>query len=70
MIPRSRFSYYHTAVDQHIAIVLDAEWYVANQTELEAWMQENLKRGRDTQLGMVLMFDNEAEATTFLLKWN
>jgi hypothetical protein len=70
MIPQSRFIYYHTAADQHIAIVIDFEWYVANQPEIEAWMQENLVRGRDTLLGMILTFDNEAEATTFLLKWN
>jgi len=51
-------------------IILDIEWYTSNQAELDEWMQNNLKYGRDSLVGVVLTFSDPAELAWFALKWS
>jgi hypothetical protein len=51
-------------------IILDIEWYISNQAELDGWMQNNLKRGHDSLVGAVLTFNDPAELAWFSLKWS
>ena len=62
--------YYNEPQDQHRVMILDYEWYAAHDVEIENWMQENLRRGRDSLLGMVLTFDSEAEMLLWSLRWS
>jgi hypothetical protein len=61
--------YYDDQHDQHKILILDHEWYVDNQPELEEWMQHNLHHGRDSLLGYVITFASQSELNWFLLRW-
>ena len=50
-------------------IITDVEFWVKHETELYAWMEENLPRGKSHHEGMVISLDTEEDALAFLLKW-
>jgi hypothetical protein len=50
-------------------IILDIEWYIGNQAELDEWMQQNLLYGHDSLVGMVLTFSDESELLLWILRW-
>lgn len=54
----------------HYIIISDFAWWTDNESAIMAWMDLCLPRGRTHQQGMVVVIENEADASNFLLKWN
>lgn len=50
-------------------VIADIGYWMKNETEIYAWMDENLPRGRLHQTGMTLALDTDEQVTAFLLKW-
>lgn len=50
-------------------IISDFKWWVDNEQEIYAWMDECLPKGRQHQQGMVVVIDNPTDASNFLLRW-
>tara|TARA_R110000851_G_scaffold21258_2_gene63861 strand:+ start:3250 stop:3543 length:294 start_codon:yes stop_codon:yes gene_type:complete len=50
-------------------IMHDFTWFLNNEKEVTAWMDENLPRGRKHRHGMLIEVPTEADASKFLLKW-
>ena len=50
-------------------VIKDYNFWVEHETELEAWMDRNLSRGRAHQTGMVLTIEEEKEALLFMMRW-
>jgi hypothetical protein len=53
----------------HYIIISDYRWWTDNETEIYAWMDECLPKGRRHQEGMVVVIENESDASNFLLRW-
>lgn len=51
-------------------IISDFRWWTNNEPEIYAWMDECLPRGRKHQQGMIVVIENEADASNFLLRWD
>jgi hypothetical protein len=51
-------------------IISDFRWWAANEPEIYRWMDQCLPRGREHQQGMVVVIENESDASNFLLRWN
>lgn len=51
-------------------IISDYRWWTDNEKEIYAWMDECLPKGRSHQQGMVVVIENEPDASNFLLRWN
>jgi len=50
-------------------IIRDYRWWNDNETAIYSWMDECLPRGRKHQQGMVVVIENESDASNFLLRW-
>jgi len=50
-------------------IISDYRWWANNETEIYTWMDECLPRGRHHQQGMVVVIEDSADASNFLLRW-
>jgi len=50
-------------------IILDQDYWQANEYEIQEWMAANLPRGIHHQFGMTLNFEKEQERMMFLLRW-
>jgi len=57
------------AMPSHYIIISDYKWWVENESEIYAWMDECLPRGRKHQEGMVVVIDDPMHASNFLLRW-
>lgn len=55
--------------DTHCLLIADFSWWVANEYELDAWMDDNLRDGSDSRNGMVVEFADLEEFMLFLLTW-
>lgn len=53
----------------HYIIIRDYRWWTNNKNEICAWMDECLPRGRSHQQGMVLVIEDQSDASNFLLRW-
>lgn len=53
----------------HYIVIADITFWLKNEPEIYAWMDENLPRGRMHQLGMSIAVDTEEQVTAFLLRW-
>lgn len=53
----------------HYIIISDYRWWANNETEIYAWMDKCLPKGRLHQQGMVVVIENESDASNFLLRW-
>jgi hypothetical protein len=51
-------------------IIADFRWWTNNEPEIYAWMDECLPRGQKHQQGMVVVIENETDASNFLLRWD
>ena len=58
-----------TEKERYHVIIINDTWYLENQTKLDLWMQQNLSRGHDALLGMVLTFANDKEMMLWDLYW-
>ena len=50
-------------------IILDHDWWQANQTQIYDWMAEHLSRGIHHHFGSLLNFSHPRERMMFLLRW-
>jgi hypothetical protein len=57
------------AMPSHYIIISDFKWWTENEREIYAWMDECLPRGHKHQEGMVVVIDDPADASNFLLRW-
>ena len=53
----------------HYIVIADISYWIKNEPEIYAWMDENLSRGRLHQEGMTIVLEDEKDALAFLLKW-
>ena len=53
----------------HYIVIADYRWWTNNEKEIYAWMDACLPKGREHQQGMVVVIENEADASNFLLRW-
>ncbi len=53
----------------HYIIISDYQWWTANENAIQCWMDECLPKGRCHQQGMVVVIENETDASNFLLRW-
>lgn len=49
--------------------VADYKWWVENQEEIESWMDQNLRLGREHLQGMVITFDTNDDRALFMLRF-
>jgi len=54
----------------HYIIISDYRWWAEHETEVYEWMRECLPNGTKHHQGMVVIIENEAAASNFLLRWN
>lgn len=50
-------------------IIRDYRWWNDNEAQIYCWMDECLPRGRKHQQGMVVVIENDSDASNFLLRW-
>lgn len=53
----------------HYIIITDYRWWADNETEIYTWMDQCLPKGRNHQQGMVVVIENQSDASNFLLRW-
>lgn len=53
----------------HYIIIRDYRWWNQHETEIYQWMDQCLPRGRKHQQGMVVVIEDESDASNFLLRW-
>ena len=53
----------------HYILITDYGWWEENESEIYTWMRECLPRGVDHHQGMVVIVDDEIDASNFLLRW-
>mgnify|MGYP003342481599 CR=1 FL=1 len=51
-------------------IIRDYRWWNDNEKEIYRWMDDCLPRGRKHQQGMVVVIEDESDASNFLLRWS
>ena len=51
-------------------IILDHDWWQANEYEIYEWMAAHLPNGINHHFGSLLNFGNPRERMMFLLKWS
>lgn len=74
VFPAQKGRFIHTGpfdeeMPYHYIIIADYRWWAANEREIETWMDHCLPRGRKHVQGMVVVIENEADASNFLLRW-
>lgn len=50
-------------------VIADITFWLKNEPEIYAWMDENLPRGRMHQEGMTIALETEEDVTAFILRW-
>lgn len=50
-----------------MAVISDYNFYMRNQEEIEAWIEENCYQ--TCREGMIIKFPNPEDRTMFLLRW-
>ena len=50
-------------------VIADITYWLKNEPEIYAWMDDNLPRGRMHQKGMTLEFETDKHLMMFLLRW-
>ena len=53
----------------YYVLITDFKWWVANETEIHAWMRACLPDGEQQHQGMVVTINDEADLSNFLLRW-
>lgn len=61
---------FDTEMPHYYIIIRDYQWWTDNETEVYKWMDECLPRGRKHQQGMVVVIEDESDASNFLLRWS
>lgn len=51
-------------------IIKDYRWFAEHETEVHAWMRDCLPRGTAHHQGMVIVIEDESDASNFLLRWS
>ena len=51
-------------------IIIDYNWWSANEQEIHEWMAANLPRGIHHRFGMIVSFENDQDRMMFLLRWS
>ena len=74
VFPREKGRFIHTGpfdeeMPHHYIIITDYRWWTDNETEIYAWMDQCLPKGRNHQQGMVVVIEDSADASNFLLRW-
>lgn len=73
LYPNSRFIYngpFDDDMPDHYLIIVDFNWWIANEPEIYTWMEQHLPRGRMHHTGMVVSIPDEQDAMLFMLKWS
>lgn len=55
--------------DYYTVVIADFSWWIQNEREIYAWMEQHLPKGRMHHEGMVMNFPNGELVTQFLLQW-
>jgi hypothetical protein len=50
-------------------LIVDYDYWTANEYEIKEWMAANLPRGIHHQFGMLLNFEKEQDRLAFLMRW-
>jgi hypothetical protein len=50
-------------------VIADITYWLKNEPEIYAWMDDNLPHGRMHQKGMTLEFETDEQLTLFVLRW-
>jgi hypothetical protein len=50
-------------------VICDPAWWVDNEEEIHAWMDEHIAGGSSCQLGMTIQFKSDQDQLLFLLRW-
>lgn len=50
-------------------IIIDYDYWMANEYEIKEWMAANLPRGIHHQFGMLLNFEKDQDRLAFLMRW-
>lgn len=53
----------------HYLVIADISYWLNNEPEIYAWMDNNLPRGRLHQQGMTVELETEEQVTAFCLRW-
>lgn len=61
---------FDTEMPHYYIIIRDYRWWTDNEKEVYQWMDDCLPRGRKHQQGMVVVIEDEADASNFLLRWS
>ena len=61
-------SLFDNKMPYHYIVIADIQYWINNEPEIYAWMEDNLSRGRMHHHGMSVAMDNEEDVTAFLLK--
>jgi len=69
LVDGSRFELTGDAMQPSL-IILDHDWWQANQTQIYDWMAEHLSRGIHHHFGSLLNFSHPRERMMFLLRWS
>jgi hypothetical protein len=50
-------------------MIHDFQWWLDNELEVCAWMDDNLPKGRRHREGALVVVPTQADASKFLLRW-
>ena len=50
-------------------MINDFQWWLDNELEVCAWMDDNLPKGRRHREGALVVVPTQADASKFLLRW-
>ncbi len=51
-------------------VIADITFWLKNEPEIYAWMDDNLPRGRMHQEGMTIALEQETDVTAFIMRWS
>lgn len=60
---------FDSEMPSHYIIIRDYRWWVDNEKEIYRWMEDCLPNGKKHHQGMVVVIDDESDASNFLLRW-
>ena len=50
-------------------VIADITFWLKNERDIYAWMEDHLPRGRLHQEGMTIVLEREEEVTSFIMRW-
>jgi hypothetical protein len=53
----------------HYIVIADITYWINNESEIYAWMDENLPSGRLHQEGMTIVLERDEDVTAFIMRW-